>query len=66
MSSNEINSCSNPTLDINDYLQYGHDAMKKGNIQDSVKCYYEALSKAKELKDQCKEKEVKKYLIALL
>ncbi len=66
MSSNEINSYSNPTLDINDYLQYGHDAMKKGNIQDSVKWYYEALSKAKELKDQFKEKEVKKYLIALL
>lgn len=66
MSSIEINSYSNPTLDINDYLQYGHDAMKKGNIQDSVKWYYEALSKAKELKDQFKEKEVKKYLIALL
>lgn len=66
MSSNEINSYFNPTLDINDYLQYGHDAMKKGNIQDSVKWYYEALSKAKELKDQFKEKEVKKYLIALL
>lgn len=66
MNFNGANSICQSNLDINKCLEFGHDAMKKGNVQDSVKWYYEALSKAKELKDQFKEKEVKKYLIALL
>lgn len=46
-----------PGNDLNLYFELGNNASANGKLEDSLKWFYKGLSKAKELKDELKERE---------
>lgn len=55
-----------PVNDLNLYFELGNNASANGQLEDSLKWFYKGLTKAKELKDELKEREFSTLILMSL